>query len=110
MQGTFAHKHDIKDYMCVLLDHHPWVPTIPGTHGFVMLGLGIEETLFKHGERKHLFVGLSGEFLYCGFYQLGKTDALSKEEWASLPPSVGEFFSVSRSDRLSCFQGETDTD
>ncbi|KAI0639748.1 hypothetical protein C8Q77DRAFT_84355 [Trametes polyzona] len=75
------------------MDHNAWSPPGPGKHGYMQVGLGRDRNLFIEGEHRHVFVGTGKHFLYCGWYHVVRVEALSKEEWGTLPPKVKRTYS-----------------
>ncbi|KAH9947973.1 hypothetical protein B0H21DRAFT_778217 [Amylocystis lapponica] len=74
------------------MDHNPWLPTGPGKHGFMQVGLGREKTAFNTPEIRHVFVGAGKRLKYCGLYEVSRVDPLSIAEWGSLPEKVRETY------------------
>ena len=71
------------------MDHNAWSPAGPGKHGYMQVGLGRDRKLFNgEGDRRHVFVGAGKLLLYCGWYHVLRVEALTKEEWDTLPDKV----------------------
>ncbi|TBU46123.1 hypothetical protein BD309DRAFT_989088 [Dichomitus squalens] len=88
------------------MDHNAWSPAGPGKHGYMQVGLGRDRKLFNdQGEYRHVFVGAGKLFLYCGWYHVLRVDALTEDEWGTLPDKVKSTYSETtvnkeKSDRL----------
>ncbi|KAI0746677.1 hypothetical protein C8Q80DRAFT_1176666 [Daedaleopsis nitida] len=85
---AFAKGHGITRYLLVTLEEHPWAPSQPGAHGYVVVGLGNEQDLFQSGDCRHLLVGVGCHYQYCGWYRITVTEPLTPDEWCLLPPTV----------------------
>ncbi|KAI0765053.1 hypothetical protein C8Q74DRAFT_1023511 [Fomes fomentarius] len=84
----FGAMYGITDYLLTILEEHPWAPTCPGQHGYVVVGLRGEKDLFKDGQCKHLFAGVGKQYHYCGWYKMIIDEPLGPDEWVMLPPTV----------------------
>ncbi|KAJ7597160.1 hypothetical protein C8J56DRAFT_1021484 [Mycena floridula] len=86
--------HNIDTYLCPNLDQNPWCPTIPGQHGFMFVGLGIDQHTFINEGQYPLFVGFNTkqsktrEYKYMGTYTAKRHPSLSVDEWKSLSSEV----------------------
>lgn len=75
-------------YICPQIDMNRWLPTSPGRHGFMQVGLGREKTTFVSPVICPLFVGVDGRFKYSGLYEATRVDPLTADEWNALPEQV----------------------
>ncbi|KAI1793896.1 hypothetical protein LXA43DRAFT_971553 [Ganoderma leucocontextum] len=88
------------------MDHNAWSPAGPGKHGYMQVGLGRDRKLFNdQGEYRHVFVGAGKLLVYCGWYHVLRVEALTKDEWETLPDKVKTTYSETtvnkeKSDRL----------
>ncbi|KAK0465186.1 uncharacterized protein EV420DRAFT_944885 [Desarmillaria tabescens] len=92
-QTALAEKHGINCYLCPNLEHNPWCPTIPGQHGYIFVGLGVDKDAFAGKEEFYtVFVGIkegsSRRFRYLGRYTATHVAPLTVAEWNTLAPSV----------------------
>ncbi|PBK77198.1 hypothetical protein ARMSODRAFT_949099 [Armillaria solidipes] len=97
-QTALAQKHGIGCYLCPNLEHNPWCPTIPGQHGYIFVGLGVDKDAFVgKGEFYTVFVGIkegsSRRFRYLGRYTATHVAPLTVAEWNTLAPSVQSTYS-----------------
>ncbi|KAK0245851.1 hypothetical protein EDD85DRAFT_802352 [Armillaria nabsnona] len=97
-QTALAQKHGIDCYLCPNLEHNPWCPTIPGQHGYIFVGLGVDKDAFVgKGEFYTVFVGIkegsSRRFRYLGRYTATHVAPLTVAEWKTLAPSVQSTYS-----------------
>ncbi|KAK0456443.1 hypothetical protein EV421DRAFT_61251 [Armillaria borealis] len=97
-QTALAQKHGIDCYLCPNLEHNPWCPTIPGQHGYIFVGLGVDKDAFVgKGEFYTVFVGIkegsSRRFRYLGRYTATHVAPLTVTEWNTLAPSVQSTYS-----------------
>ncbi|KAJ8521457.1 hypothetical protein ONZ45_g1876 [Pleurotus djamor] len=107
-QKALAQRLGITSYLCPNLDLNPWCPTTPGEHGYMFVGLGTEKDTFLKPEVHHLFVGLKKQpkqstrlLRYLGQYSVSRVDALSAEEWETLPENVKEDYCNKTHQRIS---------
>lgn len=84
----FGAMYGITDYLLTILEEHPWAPTCPGQHGYVVVGQRCEKDLFKNGQCKHLFARVGKQYHYCGWYKMIIDEPLWPDEWVMLPPTV----------------------
>ncbi|KAL6310030.1 hypothetical protein BKA93DRAFT_757194 [Sparassis latifolia] len=91
---SFAHDWDIGEYLCPNMEHNPWAPTGPGSHGFMQVGLGREKDAFNEPEIRHVFVGAKSQYYYCGKYEVVRVERLTVAEWQTLPEHVKKQYSV----------------
>ncbi|KAK0208368.1 hypothetical protein DFS33DRAFT_437518 [Desarmillaria ectypa] len=97
-QTALAQKHGIDCYLCPNLEHNPWCPTIPGQHGYIFVGLGMDKDAFVGKEEFYtVFVGIkegsSRRFRYLGQYTATHVAPLTVAEWNTLAPSVQATYS-----------------
>lgn len=91
---ALAVKWDIDEYLCPNMDHNPWLPTGPGKHGYMQVGLGRDGVRFNEPVHRHVFVGLGKVLTYCGVYEVERVNPLLQEEWETLPEKVNATFAV----------------
>lgn len=91
---ALAKKHGIFCYLCPNSDHNSWCPEQPGQHGYIFVGLGKEKDTFITPTILNVFVGTKSPgqskpvFKYLGLYRVSRVEALTVEEWLSLPLKV----------------------
>ncbi|KAI0961811.1 hypothetical protein AcW1_000790 [Taiwanofungus camphoratus] len=90
---ALAVKWDIDEYLCPNMDHNPWLPTGPGKHGYMQVGLGRDGVRFNEPVHQHVFVGLGKVLTYCGVYEVERVNPLLQEEWETLPEKVKHTYS-----------------
>ncbi len=74
---------NIKHYMLVDISHHPWGPTGPGDHGYIIGNIPSEVKPESNGIRTHVFAGIKKTaFYYCGEYRVKHAGKLTEEEAA----------------------------
>ena len=84
-----AVKYDISEYLCPNLNQNSWLPTKPGVHGYMQVGLGDRDRArFNEPEIRPVFVGAESQFRYFGTYELTRVEPLTVEEWMTLPEKV----------------------
>ncbi|KAG7450390.1 uncharacterized protein BT62DRAFT_509494 [Guyanagaster necrorhizus] len=99
-QTALAQKHGIDCYLCPNLEHNPWCPTIPGRHGYIFVGLGMDKDAFvKKEEFYTVFVGIKENsssprlLRYLGRYTATHVAPLTVAEWNTLALSVQAAYS-----------------
>ncbi|ESK98312.1 hypothetical protein Moror_62 [Moniliophthora roreri MCA 2997] len=98
-QPDLATARGIDGYLCPNVDNNPWCPAVPGQHGYIFVGLGQEHSTFLTEEERHVFVGkkiadqLRLSMSYIGLYRCCRVDALTVEEWKSLPSGLRKGYS-----------------
>ncbi|KZT75183.1 hypothetical protein DAEQUDRAFT_24500 [Daedalea quercina L-15889] len=81
-----AVKYDISEYLCPNLNQNSWLPTKPGAHGYMQVGLGDRDRArFNEPEIHPVFVGAESQFRYFGTYELTRVERLTVGEWLTLP-------------------------
>jgi len=84
-----AVKYNIGEYLCPNLNQNSWLPTKPGAHGYMQVGLGDRDRVrFEDAEIRPVFVGAESQFRYFGTYELKRVERLTVEEWMTLPEKV----------------------
>ncbi|KAH9837089.1 uncharacterized protein C8Q71DRAFT_723430 [Rhodofomes roseus] len=84
-----AVKYDIGEFLCPNLNQNSWLPTKPGAHGYMQVGLGDRDRVrFEDAEVRPVFVGAASQFRYFGTYELKRVERLTAEEWLTLPEKV----------------------
>ncbi|KZT05920.1 uncharacterized protein LAESUDRAFT_205924 [Laetiporus sulphureus 93-53] len=87
-QKALSARHDITKYICPKMDHNSWLPSAPGQHGYMFVGLGLEKFTFVDAERLHVFVGKGSEHEYAGLYEVVRDAPLLSSEWRAVAPNV----------------------
>ena len=76
-----AVKYDISEYLCPNLNQNSWLPTNPGAHGYMQVGLGDRDRArFNEPEVRPVFVGAESQFRYFGTYELTRVEPLAMHE------------------------------
>ncbi|PCH40427.1 hypothetical protein WOLCODRAFT_59235, partial [Wolfiporia cocos MD-104 SS10] len=68
---------------------NPWAPTKCGQHGYIFPP---EDVLHLIKGEIHLFIGVGGQFAYCGLYQVSRCKPLSLDEWNRLSDWVRQYY------------------
>ncbi|TFY61925.1 hypothetical protein EVJ58_g4199 [Rhodofomes roseus] len=69
-----AVKYDIGEFLCPNLNQNSWLPTKPGAHGYMQVGLGDRDRVrFEDAEVRPVFVGAASQFRYFGTYELKRS-------------------------------------
>ncbi|EPT03961.1 hypothetical protein FOMPIDRAFT_29267, partial [Fomitopsis schrenkii] len=88
------------------LNQNSWLPTKPGAHGYMQVGLGDRDRArCNEPEIRPVFIGAESQFRYFGTYELTRVEPLALEEWLTLPEKSQYEYSETTRDKEKTQRG-----
>ncbi|EJD54466.1 hypothetical protein AURDEDRAFT_79396 [Auricularia subglabra TFB-10046 SS5] len=80
---------NITRYYCPNAQGNPWLPKLPGMHGFMFVGMGALDSTIGTDECCEMFIGMgTNDWRYFGNYRCTRMEPLTVDEFQNLTPAM----------------------